>query len=101
MALRLQELKSRLAEFCRTRPIRKLEVFGSVARGTAHDDSDLDLLVTLAPGLAQEQIFQIAGEIEDVAGQPVDFVIKESLLASHNPYKRAAILGSAVTVYER
>lgn len=41
---------SRLAELCRRYGIARLEVFGSVARGEQHPDSDVDLLYTLEGG---------------------------------------------------
>lgn len=34
-----------LAEFCRRHHIRRLSLFGSVLKGTARPDSDIDLLV--------------------------------------------------------
>lgn len=43
----LQEVALRLQHFGQQHPIRRLEVFGSVARGDATAASDLDLLVTL------------------------------------------------------
>ena len=39
-----------LAEFCRTHGIRRLSLFGSVLKGTARPDSDIDLLVEFEPG---------------------------------------------------
>jgi predicted nucleotidyltransferase len=41
--------RKRLPEICQRYGVR-LDVFGSVARGTAEPESDLDLLDTLAPG---------------------------------------------------
>ena len=41
------ELRRRLGPFCEKHRIRRLEVFGSVARGQASRNSDVDLLVTL------------------------------------------------------
>ena len=41
---------SRLAELCRRYGIARLEVFGAVARGEQHPDSDVDLLYTLEGG---------------------------------------------------
>ena len=39
-----------LAQLCRRHRIRKLSLFGSVLRGTARQDSDVDLLVEFEPG---------------------------------------------------
>ncbi len=38
-----------LADFCRTHGIRKLSLFGSLLKGTARADSDIDLLVEFEP----------------------------------------------------
>jgi predicted nucleotidyltransferase len=42
---RCRELRKRLLSFCQKHPITKLEVFGSVADGTAKPGSDVDLMV--------------------------------------------------------
>ncbi|MEI2746749.1 MAG: nucleotidyltransferase family protein [Ottowia sp.] len=39
-----------LAQFCKANHLRKLSLFGSVLRGTARPDSDVDLLVEFEPG---------------------------------------------------
>src|SRR6202043_2822056 len=42
----VQELRKKLLSFCQKHPIAKLEVFGSVADGTAKPGRDVDLMVT-------------------------------------------------------
>lgn len=44
--------RGRLARFCRDRGIRRLSLFGSQLRGQARSDSDVDLLVEFAIGVA-------------------------------------------------
>ena len=39
-----------LAQLCRRHGIRRLSLFGSVLKGTARPDSDIDLLVEFEPG---------------------------------------------------
>lgn len=39
-----------LAVLCRSHAIRRLSLFGSVLKGTARPDSDVDLLVEFVPG---------------------------------------------------
>lgn len=39
-----------LAEFCRRHHVRRLSLFGSVLKGGAREDSDVDLLVEFEPG---------------------------------------------------
>jgi predicted nucleotidyltransferase len=46
----IAELRELLLPFCTKLPIAKLEVFGSIADGTARAGSDVDLMVTFEPG---------------------------------------------------
>jgi predicted nucleotidyltransferase len=48
-----------LAALCRRRHIRRLSLFGSVLKGTARLDSDVDLLVEFDPG-AVPSFFDLA-----------------------------------------
>ena len=42
--------RSALADLCRRHDIHRLSLFGSVLKGTARPDSDVDILVEFAPG---------------------------------------------------
>jgi predicted nucleotidyltransferase len=101
--LSLAELQSRLRPFCEKHPIRRLEVFGSAARGGARSDSDVDLLVTLDDSISVStaELLEMAGEAEEVIGAPVDFVLRQSLEKSPNRFAREHILSTAVCVYGR
>ena len=48
--MRLDVDQEALAELCRRDRIRRLSLFGSVLKGTARPDSDIDLLVEFEPG---------------------------------------------------
>lgn len=71
-----------LAEFCRRHHIRRLSVFGSVLKGTARPDSDIDLLVEFEPG-KEPGLLKLAGmEIElsqHLGGRRVDLRTPEDL----------------------
>jgi predicted nucleotidyltransferase len=47
----LDEIKSRLAPFCRSHGVARMEVFGSLARGESRPGSDIDFLVIFQPGV--------------------------------------------------
>ena len=56
-----------------------VRVFGSVARGTADEQSDIDFLVEMEPG---RSLFDLGGlqiELESLLGRPVDVVTERGL----------------------
>ena len=95
------ELRNRLGPFCEKYHIRRLEVFGSAARGQAGPRSDVDLLVTLDESVpvSTAALLEMAGEAEELVGAPVDFVLRPSLEKSPNRSARDHILSTAVCVY--
>jgi len=95
----LAALRERLRPFCAKYPIRRLDVFGSAARGEAGPQSDVDLLVTLSMPVSTAQLLEMAGEAEEVVGAPVDFVLRSSLEKSRNRMVREHILSTAVCLY--
>ncbi|MGD0223473.1 MAG: nucleotidyltransferase domain-containing protein [Terriglobia bacterium] len=95
------ELGRRFRPFCEKHHIRRLEVFGSAARGHAVPGSDVDLLVTLDESVpvSTAALLEMAGEAEELVGAPVDFVLRSSLEKSPNPFARSHILSTSVCVY--
>jgi len=51
-----------------------LAVFGSVARGEEHPDSDVDLLAELPPGMGLFGLGRLRSDLEAAVGLPVDLV---------------------------
>jgi uncharacterized protein len=97
----IAELRSIFSPFCAKYGIRRLEIFGSAARGNAGPGSDLDLLITLkdsAP-ISTSDLLEMAGEAEELAGVPVDFILRRSVEQSPNHFAREGILKSAVCLY--
>ena len=99
--LTLTELRLRLRPLCEKHRIRRLDVFGSAARGQATAASDIDLMATLdetAP-ISTAELLEMAGEAEELIGRPVDFLLRSSLEKSPNNVAREHILSTAVCVY--
>lgn len=71
--------------------IDRVRVFGSVARGEDRPDSDLDLLVDLAPHRDPLGHLAFDGAAEALLGCPVDVVTARSLSST----LRATVLGEA------
>ena len=94
-------LGRRLRPFCEKHHIRRLDVFGSAARGQAGPGSDVDLLVTLDESVptSTAALLEMAGEAEELIGAPVDFVLRPSLENSPNRFARDHILSTALCVY--
>jgi uncharacterized protein len=85
-----------LAAVCDKYGIAELQVFGSRARGTARPGSDIDVLYSLRPGRKLGwEIEQLADELAELFGQPVDLV---SVRALH-PRLRPAVLAEARPVH--
>ena len=97
----LAELRTLLQAFCQKHRIRRLDIFGSAARGTGTLESDVDMLVTTddSPPPSTGELLEMAGEAEELVGAPVDFILRSALEKSPNPYSRNHILATSVCVY--
>lgn len=74
--------------------VRSLAVFGSVARGDARPDSDLDVVVDFAGPPTFDQYMELKILLEDLAGRRVDLVTRKAL----RPEIRSAIEAEEVRV---
>ena len=67
--------------------VRRLSLFGSVARGEARPGSDVDLLVEFIPGQKSFDRFMALSDLfERLLGHRVELVTKESLSPFIGPY---------------
>ncbi len=75
-------LKSKRSEILRIASrhgAKNLRVFGSVARGEAGPESDVDFLVELEPGRSLLDLGGLLMDLEALLGRPVDVVTKGGL----------------------
>jgi hypothetical protein len=85
-----------IAEICQRYGVARLDVFGSVSRGDADPDSDVDLLYELAPGARLGwDIEALADELSEAFGRPVDLISRRALHAR----LRDAVLAEAQLLY--
>ena len=61
------------------RGAHNLRIFGSVARGTASPDSDVDVLVDLEPGRSLFDLGAFVMDLEGLLNRPVDVVTERGL----------------------
>ena len=67
----MKRLIERAAEALKAAGAREVYVFGSAARGTMRDNSDIDIAVS---GLNPEVFFKAMGRAEDVLKRPLDLI---------------------------
>jgi predicted nucleotidyltransferase len=72
--------------------VRRVRLFGSVARGDPHAASDIDVLVDIEPG--RSLLDQIAFEqgLQEILGRRVDVVVEGGI----SPYLERRILSEAI-----
>ena len=71
---------------------KEIKIFGSVLRGEAKRNSDVDLLVELESGRSLLDIIAIKQDLEDLLGCKVDIVTEAAL----SPYIKDEVLDQAV-----
>jgi len=87
---------SEIAELCRENDVDRLGIFGSVARGDATKESDIDLLVRFAKPKSLLTIIGLEEQLEALIGRPVDLLTEAAL----SPYIRENIVHDLVVIYE-
>jgi predicted nucleotidyltransferase len=91
----------RLTDLCRRWRVQELALFGSVLRDDFGPASDVDVLVTFAPG-ATWSLFDMARmqeELEALLGRQVDLVDRKAIERSENYIRRKKILESPMSLY--
>jgi predicted nucleotidyltransferase len=91
-------IQRKLAPYCRTHGITRLEIFGSLARGEAKPGSDVDLMASFRsnPGL---RFFGMEEEMTEILGISTHLLTRESVETMSNPVRRDAILADARVIY--
>ncbi len=82
----LRLLKSVKPELTRRFGVVDLALFGSLARDTAHSDSDVDILVTFDGAATSARYFGLQFYLEDLLGRPVDLVTDKALRQELRPF---------------
>jgi uncharacterized protein len=91
--------KGSIEAFCRKWNVKELSVFGSVLRDDFDAQSDVDVLVSFAPGaeMTFEGFLEMRSELSAIFGKrPIDLVEKRLL---RNPFRRYQILTNREILY--
>jgi predicted nucleotidyltransferase len=88
----IENHRAELLELARRRGVTGVRVFGSLSRGDGGDNSDVDLLVTLAPGINALALGGLLLDAQELLGRRVDVVTEASL----HPALRERVIDDAV-----
>ena len=81
---------------CKQNDIKFAAIFGSIARGTANPESDIDILVKFSVRKTLLDLVRIERELSEVLERKVDLVTENSL----SPYIRDRIKDDLLVVYD-
>ena len=99
MFMDIDDVRKAALPACRRYEVKRLDAFGSLARGTVAPSSDIDLLVEFHDPnrTPARRFFGLLHHLEDLLGCSVDLLTTTSL---RNPYFRARVDKERVPVYE-
>ena len=90
--------QERIAEFCRKWMVAEFSLFGSVLHEDFGPESDVDVVVTLAPN-APWSLYEwvdMIEELQEIFGRKIHLVEKTAI---RNPYRRREILTTKQVIY--
>ena len=86
----------KLVELCRQNDVVKVGVFGSVARGEADEESDVDLVVKFSKPISLLKMVALERQLSDALGKKVDLLTEAAI----SPYLREGIKRDMQVIYE-
>ena len=84
-----------LIDICRQHDVTMIGIFGSMARGDAKKQSDIDLLVRFSKRKSLLGVVRLERELSEALGRKVDLLTEGAL----SPYLRERILKEMRVVY--
>jgi predicted nucleotidyltransferase len=86
----------KLIQICQQNDVAMIGVFGSMARGEATEDSDIDLLVKFSKGKSLLTLVRLEREISTALDRKVDLLTEAAI----SPYLRDRIRRELKVIYE-
>lgn len=91
--MNIEEIKKKILPILKKYRIKKSGVFGSIVRGEAREDSDIDILVEIEGRMSLLDFAGLKLELEEALGRKVDLgeysvikpIIKEQILSEEVP----------------
>ena len=87
---------SKLVEICRQNDVAKIGVFGSMARGEATEQSDIDLIVEFSKRKSLLALVALERKMSETLGRRVDLLTEAAI----SPYLRDSIMNDLQVLYE-
>jgi hypothetical protein len=86
--------REKIAAFCRKWRITEFSLFGSVLRDDFRPDSDVDVLISVAPQvrIGLRELYDMEQELEGLFGRKVDLVFRKAVEEGRNWIRRNHIL---------
>jgi len=81
----LERLSAEAPALKRKYGVKSLAVFGSMARGDDHENSDVDILVTFEGPATFDNYFDLKFHLEDSLGRSIDLVTSKALRPEMRP----------------
>jgi len=81
----LEKIRTSYGEIRSRFGVKKLAIFGSVARDEAREDSDVDVLVEFEGVADFDRFMDLKFYLEDLLGSPVDLVTRNALRPQMRP----------------
>jgi hypothetical protein len=88
--------KDLLIKTCRKNNVQKLCLFGSMARGEATQNSDIDLLIKFSKRKSLLDMILLENELTEKIGRKIDLLTESAI----SPYLKDRINNELVVIYE-
>lgn len=87
---------NKLIKFCRQNDVVQIGIFGSVARGEADEQSDVDLVVKFSKRISLLKFTALERQLSEILGRKVDLLTEAAI----SPYLWEKIESDLQVIYE-